>query len=280
MDSLLMALNHQSVFLSQNLDYVQGNGGNISGKTESTIYVKASGKQLRNALNENIFVELALQNLTCDKILANDSFSQYLTDSTLNHGLVPSIETNFHLLFPQKYVIHLHTFWSILIGSLELRKEIFQDFVKRNKILLVPYRRPGVELVNAINSSRQDSGEQNEICILRNHGIIIASNSLDQISEMLPHIENEIKKLLSKLPLKSGEAVSNCKIGFLTPDHAVFSLLNSSSSAVAETKEFYSRIMKTCEILGLNEYLVFLSEKEVRLLLGWDREKTRMEMIR
>ena len=66
-NSLKNDLKELSVFLGDNLDWVQGAGGNTSVKENGVLWVKASGYWLSDAQNNNIFVPLDKQTVL-DKI--------------------------------------------------------------------------------------------------------------------------------------------------------------------------------------------------------------------
>ena len=91
-----------SVRIGSVTDLVQSSGGNTSQKTKSMLWVKASGKYLKDADIENIFTEVNIEGLTDEEILRTEDFSARINDSK-----TPSIETNFHIVLKKKYIKRL-----------------------------------------------------------------------------------------------------------------------------------------------------------------------------
>ena len=60
MSNEIFKLKELSAKLGNDLSLIQASGGNTSIKLDGKLWVKASGKKLKNALNEDIFVSLDL----------------------------------------------------------------------------------------------------------------------------------------------------------------------------------------------------------------------------
>ena len=120
--------------IENNRFLVQGTGGNVSWKDNSTMWIKASGKSLKNSTNEEIFVPIDLNG---NEINKKDIFK-----------LRPSIETSMHRVLPYKYVIHLHSVEHIAYSS----SDYYDINTIKNQIFFrVPYSKPGQLLSNNIN---------------------------------------------------------------------------------------------------------------------------------
>jgi len=167
---MLQEINRISALLGQDPLIIQGGGGNISLKdpTSNSIWVKASGKWLKYANTENIYVELDLKKGQAWLESRETKFPENWSKSI--HPLRPSIETSLHLLFGQKVVIHSHPV-SILSQSAQSNGE---ELLKQQLTGLIwaylPYVMPGNDLANAI--SEHPLFGQCEIFILKNHGLI------------------------------------------------------------------------------------------------------------
>jgi rhamnose utilization protein RhaD (predicted bifunctional aldolase and dehydrogenase) len=84
---------------------VQGAGGNASWKDGNTLWVKASGTWLAEAIEKNIFVPVDLPHL----LTAIESGYFSVTPRLLGESVLrPSIETLLHALMPHRIVVHLH----------------------------------------------------------------------------------------------------------------------------------------------------------------------------
>ena len=90
---------------------VQGAGGNTSIKEGGTLWIKASGLWLRDALSRDLMVPVALEPLL-DALDRDDPTAEKAQDYVVKDknpsGLRPSIETTVHALMEQKVVVHVH----------------------------------------------------------------------------------------------------------------------------------------------------------------------------
>lgn len=88
--------------IGENPLLVQGAGGNVSWKEDATLWIKASGTWLAEAMTDEIFVQVELKNLTQE--LQNKNYS--ITPQVIEPGsLKPSIETLLHALIDRKSVV-------------------------------------------------------------------------------------------------------------------------------------------------------------------------------
>ena len=71
MFSEIFKLKELSAKLGNDLSLIQASGGNTSIKLDGKLLVKASGKKLKNALNEDIFVSLDLKKITNELSINN-----------------------------------------------------------------------------------------------------------------------------------------------------------------------------------------------------------------
>lgn len=282
--------------IGRDLDLVQMSGGNVSMKIGTKIWVKASGKKLSEAKDENIFCRLNITEYPHSKLMTSETF---LTDESEN--LVPSIETNFHILFPFKFVTHLHSLGSVALSIAKSTIDCF-DFESlgvANKF--IQYAKPGKEL--ALKLSETNSVNSN-IIFLQNHGVIFASNDLDLIEHYIEKVENAIKVFYGVMRKEDTypDWIQILIGGVLTPDEAVFlgekpfvksqkvlenSIgINSNGDLIfpddfsadrVEIAHFYVRVAKLIERKSQIQYL---PEHEVRKLLDWDKEKIRISMAK
>src|SRR5260370_6364652 len=89
-----------SAKLGQNLDLVQAGGGNTSLKDNGTLWVKASGKWLVRALEEEMFLPVP----RADILRAIDEDREYVQEYTTQSGaaLRPSVATSMHAVSPHR----------------------------------------------------------------------------------------------------------------------------------------------------------------------------------
>ena len=92
-----------------------------------------------------------------------------LNGNIINGG-TPSMETYFHL-FTKKYTVHLH-FIPIIINNLKL-----DNFELNHQI--IDYYPPGELLANKI---KEKYNSKLDIIFLKNHGIILTSNNINELN--------------------------------------------------------------------------------------------------
>lgn len=154
-------------------DLVQTNGGNISVKSKNLIIIKRSGfKMIETELNKGYVI--------CD-INKIDFTNENIEDSVVFGEGTPSIETFFHLL-PKKYIVHLHPIKLVHLLSLKNWSELILDLF--DNVLCINYKKPGLELSKEILNNYNNE----EIIFLQNHGIILCSNTKDEIYNLIYNI--------------------------------------------------------------------------------------------
>ena len=89
-----------STEIGENINFVQGAGGNTSFKEGNSLYIKASGHKLKDSKKKNIFVEVNISKILNQ--LQNENPIKGAWDES--KFLRPSIETTMHIIMPQKYV--------------------------------------------------------------------------------------------------------------------------------------------------------------------------------
>jgi len=285
----LVKLIEHSVRIGSSTDLVQSSGGNVSQKTESKLWVKGSGKYLKDAQLEDIFVEIDIENLTDEEILRTEEFAVSIPTSN-----TPSIETNLHIILKKKYVTHLHSLGSVSLGISDFSKSSI--FIK-NKIRFIPYARPGIDLAKKIYDSKV-SGE--DIIVLKNHGVIFAGETIEEIEEKIISFENLTKSYLDacRNDSKYPDWIEILTSGVLTPDEAVFlgqvpfirsespkpnSIAIKSNGEIFFPPEFtQSRIemanfyVKVAKLIEKKTKITYISQNEIQFLLNWDKEKNRI----
>jgi len=101
------ALEALSRKLGQDPFLVQAGGGNTSLKDDGTLWIKASGKWMIRAGEEEMFLPVPL-----DEVHACiDRSVDYTEEQRTVSGAVlrPSVETTMHAVLPQRVVIHVHS---------------------------------------------------------------------------------------------------------------------------------------------------------------------------
>jgi rhamnose utilization protein RhaD (predicted bifunctional aldolase and dehydrogenase) len=285
-------VNH-SIGVGLNPDLVQASGGNTSWKSNNKIWVKGSGKRLKDAGTEEIFAFINVETLPEREIIESIDFLPYTINS-----ISPSIEANFHILIKGNFVTHLHSLGSISMGvSSECpNTNMFEEILR-----FVPYFRPGPELANAI---KQTESYSEKILVLRNHGVIFSGETCDDIERKIQVFEDLAREYFMRIPPSSRfpDWIEILTSGVLTPDEAVFlgakpfakseCILENSiginsvgellfprgfSEDRVELGRFYQRVAKLIE---KKTFVTYLPVEEIDYLLNWDREKLRIGMLK
>ncbi len=289
----LAELKAHSFKLGSNPDLVQGSGGNTSWKSDRTVWVKGSGRRLKDATSEEIFSSINFTALSTEDILLTQDFSK-LTSNDIS----PSIEANIHIFLRSPFVSHLHSLGSIAIGVSERNYE-FKTLYEN--VIFVPYARPGTELVNVISRIEE---HEIKILILQYHGLIFSGQESGEIESKIEMFEHQVSEYFTQI-LHNEELPNWIDIltsGVLTPDEAVFlgeTPFTKSEEALAnsvginskgellfpgkfsvdrvEIAKFFTRVAKLIE---RKTSINYLSKSEVHDLLEWDKEKIRIAMAK
>ncbi len=185
---LLQGLKDISEELGSRNDFIQATGGNTSLKIDSTIWVKASGKSLKNSNSEEIFLPIDLEKAS--KIIRKNNEQDFSFKSINTSSLRPSIETAMHVIFPYKYVIHTHPLdvivHSLINNSLNSLTKKLCDLAWA----FVPYARPGYPLAKSIEAILKK--KKISILILENHGLVVGGPSAQEAY----NLHNEVVRRL------------------------------------------------------------------------------------
>jgi len=296
------SLKTHSEMVGINSDLVQAGGGNTSLKTGTGIWIKGSGKRLKNSKIDDIFVYLEVGALNSSEIASIENFSPYIAgNQSHDNCITPSIETNFHLLIPKPVVTHLHSLGSIMIAISDCAVEMIEEVSGYHEITWIPYARPGVGLANSIQKVAFGSST---VYLLQNHGVIFSADSFESMNSLIEDFESLARELILKKP-QNNENPTWIEIltgGVLTPDEAVFlgsvpfalsneldeariTISNSGEVNIPvsfnedkiEVANFYVRLAKAIHKRTNIEYL---SNHEVQALLNWDKEILRVGMTK
>jgi rhamnose utilization protein RhaD (predicted bifunctional aldolase and dehydrogenase) len=303
----LTPLRRLSAKIGQNLDLVQAGGGNTSIKDAGTLWVKASGKWLARAMDEEMFLPVPLS----DILGSMDGDSEYTDEYTIASGarLRPSVETSMHAVLPHRVVLHVHSVRTIAWAIRTDVPDALHDRLNGLRWEWIPYVHPGVVLGREI---RNRLGTNPDILILGNHGLIVAADDFDSAEALLDDVERRLDLPVRPAPPADLEGLS--LPGFsIAPDDEVHALATDPISLeIAKLGTFYpdqcvylgpalarARIVPGKGVLVENdlnragrEVLIsvkrvieratqpvrVLPDSEVSRLLNWDAEKYRIAL--
>lgn len=236
-----------SKYAGERFDLIQAGGGNSSVKLEKgEMIIKASGYLLSD-MEENRgysrVVTEKISNIVQNKAVTDETdkrkresiSASLIQEATLEKSDRPSIETLLHS-FLFKYTLHTHP---IVANMILMRKDWEHTLLSifgNDKIALVPYATPGIELALKLYEVLQSFDEIPKIIFLQNHGLIITSmnkNELMTLNEMV------IEKMET----------------FLEVDFSRYKLSNQISKLLNSVKNGFS-IAYLSEDIHLNDYLI------------------------
>lgn len=168
---------------------IQGAGGNTSVKSGSTMWIKASGTQLKDAKIGDIFVPIDLAGM-------RRAFDQNLPEADtpaefiLAGELRPSIETSLHTVFSQRIVVHVHCVNTIALAICEDARTDLSQKLQGMNWAFAGYQKPGAELAREVAASLSPN---TNIIVLENHGLIVAADSVGQAEQLLDDVIERLR---------------------------------------------------------------------------------------
>ena len=219
---------------------VQGAGGNVSWKEEEILWVKASGTWLSDASVEDIFLPTDLPYIRTAISEGRFDVTPLVKNET---SLRPSIETLIHALMPQRVVLHLH---AIDVLSHLVRADcdvILKKMLPKNfSFVIVDYCKPGADLARSVYNKIQS--DEVSVVFLLNHGLVIAGESVGEVSATLNFILENLKSDIYvndpvELPIIGLNTIKRLKRhGYIPAKSSKFNALavNSNLSYIVEKK--------------------------------------------
>ena len=164
---------------------IQAAGGNTSVKDGGTMWIKASGTQLAEALTREIFVPVDLASI--DAAMADPDVDADRTEAFLvgDQALRPSIETSLHAVFPQRVVVHVHCVNTIAVAIRKDAEAVLTERLAAYDWCFVPYIKPGANLAAQV---RKALGPATDVVVLQNHGLIVAAETVGEVEALLDHV--------------------------------------------------------------------------------------------
>ncbi len=183
----VMSLRDLSARVGSDPLLVQASNGNTSIKLDGVLWIKASGKWLARATEDDIFVPVELADVQ-ESIGsgAEVPFRQYIKDTKL-----PSIETPMHAVLRHRVVIHVHSInaiaWAIRVDGPDQLRERLAGLKWR----WIPYTPSGIPLARKIEQTVADTPET-DILILGNHGLVVCGSDCQSAEKLLAEVERRI----------------------------------------------------------------------------------------
>jgi len=195
-DQLLAQLRSFSARIGADTRRTQAAVGNTSLKHHGTLWIKASGTWLSQALETDIFVPVKLAPLR-EALAMNDPRAEksidFIDDTLNSRNLRPSIETSVHAAIDWPVVAHIHCVDTLSFaiqrdGTAQIAARLASD--EDIRWVTIPYFRPGLPLYKAI---AERTKPDINVYILQNHGLIVAGATVAEVENRLERVCNALK---------------------------------------------------------------------------------------
>jgi rhamnose utilization protein RhaD (predicted bifunctional aldolase and dehydrogenase) len=166
---------------------VQASNGNTSIKLDGIVWIKATGKWLAHATQEEMFLPLELAEVK-ESIQKN---TEIVPRFAQKDGLRPSIETPMHAVLQHRVVIHVHSInalaWAIRFdGPDQLRAHLTGLHWQ-----WIPYATSGIPLAREIEKAVAGTPET-DVLILANHGLVVCGQDCHAAEKLLREVERRL----------------------------------------------------------------------------------------
>jgi len=174
---------------------VQASNGNTSIKLDGILWIKASGKWLAHAMQEETLVPLELAEVKESIRSGAEIASRYAPKDEMR----PSIETAMHALLRHRVVIHVHSInaivWAIRVdGPNQLRERLAGLHWQ-----WIPYAASGIPLAQEIEKAVATAPET-DVLILGNHGLVVCGQDCHTAEKLLHEVERRLAIVPRRFP--------------------------------------------------------------------------------
>lgn len=212
----LAAVTEMANFWGRRPNFAIAGGGNISVKDNGVLWVKGSGKSMKD-MGPNDFVKMdraklaevvptSLQKRTGRKRTAKDRervFLKKVSEARLEpeREQRPSVEVVLHNLLQGTFVVHTHPTVVNQLTCTTQGEGICQELFGKD-VLWIPYVDPGCVLADEVEKRlieyRQTYGREPLAILLKNHGLFVdgesAADVYDKTEYVLRKIESRLKQ--------------------------------------------------------------------------------------
>jgi ribulose-5-phosphate 4-epimerase/fuculose-1-phosphate aldolase len=166
---------------------VQASNGNTSIKLDGILWIKASGKWLAHATQEEMLVPQQLAEIKESIQNGTEIASRYAHKDELR----PSIETAMHAMLRHRVVIHVHSInaiaWAIRVDGSDQLKERLAGLDWQ----WIPYAASGIPLALEIEKAVANA-PGTDVLILGNHGLVVCGHDCPTAEQLLYEVERRL----------------------------------------------------------------------------------------
>lgn len=177
----LQALRELTERVGANPLLTQASTGNTSIKIDGILWIKASGKWMADAMQDDIVIPVGLSDVNECLQWGVDPAERYPS---------ASLETAMHAVIPQRVVVHVHCVdtiaWAVRSDAPMLLQERLQDLAWH----WIPYVASGLPLSQEIRRALAETNAG--VFVLGNHGLVIAAESCEAAASLLAEVQRRL----------------------------------------------------------------------------------------
>ena len=200
---------------------IQAAGGNTSVKEDDTLWVKASGLWLRDALRRPMFVPVSLPQVRARMAAGEaDPVGPTVRRELAVEGLRPSIETTLHALMPHAVVLHVHSVDAIACAVQPEARTALAGALDGVRWGWIGYHRPGLPLTLAVAALAAE--RPIDVLLMGNHGRVVGGDSTADAPQRLADVVARLRRPVRAAPPADARAlaVDAAGTGWALPAHA------------------------------------------------------------
>ncbi len=154
------------------------------------MWIKASGKELADALTSEIFVAVDRKAAIGEAHGAGDGTCKAtILDPEVQ--LRPSIETTFHAVLEWRVVAHSHSV-AVLSHVISPQGRVAAGALLEDlNPVFVPYAKPGLPLTGAIT---ERITPRTQLILLENHGLIVCGRTTHEVDTLMQAVETRLRR--------------------------------------------------------------------------------------
>jgi len=160
----------------------QASTGNISIKLNGSLWIKASGKWMADALSENFLVPLDLAEVLACVRLNTDPTDRYTN---------ASLETAMHAVLPHRVVLHVHCVNTIAWAVRQDALNQLQQKLDGLRWRFIPYVASGLTLARTIERALAVS-PNTDVLVLGNHGLVVGGQDCGAVEDLLCDVHRRL----------------------------------------------------------------------------------------
>jgi rhamnose utilization protein RhaD (predicted bifunctional aldolase and dehydrogenase) len=186
-DRELASLRELSARVGSDPLLVQASNGNTSLKLDEILWIKASGKWLARANQDEVLVPVELAEVREAVKHGRDIAQCHVSKNEMR----PSIETVMHALLSHRVVIHVHSIntiaWAIRVDGPEQLKTRLDGLHWQ----WIPYTASGIPLAREIEKAVAKAKET-DVFVLGNHGLVVCGDDCVTAEKLLCEVERRL----------------------------------------------------------------------------------------